>query len=297
MKNSSEFENILDDCLERLAKGESVEQCLGSYPEQAVQLEPLLRTAQVTREALAILPRAEFKARARYEFRSALQVEGTKKRLPLFSLRRGWVMALMIIGILLVSGGGTALAASNSMPDSPLYPVKLATEQVQLALTPSDMGKARLCAGLADRRVAEIIYMAARGDAQQVEVVTQRLDKRLTTLAILVSAEEVEVTAVERVPEALTEEPALAPPSAPSEESEAVPVAPSEDEVGMGDEDVSIGNHNRDKLRKTVAGCACNHPDALRDALRKAPASVRSALHRAIAVSEAGYKKALKALD
>jgi len=296
MKNSSEFENILDDCLERLAKGESVEQCLGSYPEQAVQLEPLLRTAQVTREALAIMPRAEFKARARYEFRSVLQVEGTKKRLPLFSLRRGWVMALMIIGILLVSGGGTALAASNSMPDSPLYPVKLATEQVQLALTPSDMGKARLCAGLADRRVAEIIYMAAKGDAQQVEVVTQRLGKRLTTLAMLVSAEEVEVTAVEGVPEVLTEEPAAAP-LAPSEETEVAPVVPSEDEVGEGDEDVSIGNHNRAKLRKTVAGCACDHPDALRDALRKAPASVKSALHRAIAVSEAGYKKALKALD
>ena len=295
MKKSSEFENTLDDCLERLAKGESIEQCLESYPEQAVQLEPLLRTAQVTREASAILPRAEFKARARYEFHSVLQAEVAKKRLPLFSLRRGWVMALMVTSILLVSGGGTALAASNSMPDSSLYPVKLATEQVQLALTPSDVGKARLCTVLADRRVVEIIYMAAKGDTQCVEAVTQRLDKRLATLAILVSVEKVEVTAVERVPEALTEEPMV--PPAPSEEAEMAPVAPSEDEVGGDDNDVSIGNHKRAELRIIVVGCACNHPDALRTALRKAPASVKPALRQAIAVSEAGYEKALKALD
>ena len=60
MKKSNEFENILDDCLERLARGETVEQCLESYPEQAAQLRPLLQTSQLAREASAILPRAEF---------------------------------------------------------------------------------------------------------------------------------------------------------------------------------------------------------------------------------------------
>ena len=316
MKKSSDFENILDACLECLVKGETVEQCLESYPELAVQLEPLLRTAQAAREASAILPRAEFKARARYEFRSALQAATTSRRLPLFGLRRGWVMALMIVSILLVSGGGTAVAASNSMPDSRLYPVKLATEQVQLALTPSDMGKARLCAVLADKRVAEIIYMADKGDAQCVEVVTQRLDERLTELAMLVSASEAggtpqvltEVPA--ETPSELPEESTVAPPSAPSEEVATVPVpvpsAPSEEvapapvpsERAAGDDtDSPVGNHNRAKLRVAVAVYAADHDAALRAELRKVPASVRPALHRAIAVSEAGYEKALAALD
>ena len=137
MKKSSEFENILNECLERLIKGETVGQCLENYPERALELEPLLRTAQATREASAIMPRAEFKARARYEFRSALHAEVSQKARPISVLRRGWVMALMVIGILLVSGGGVALASGDSMPDSLLYPVKLATEEVQLALTPS----------------------------------------------------------------------------------------------------------------------------------------------------------------
>lgn len=187
---SGEFENILDECLDRQARGETLEQCLQSYPEQAAQLEPLLHMAQAVRKASAILPRSEFKARARYEFRSALQAEVAKKRQPLFSLRRRWSVALMVASILLLVGGGTAVAASNSMPDSPLYPVKLATEQVQLTLTPSDMGKARLCAMLADRRVAEIICMASKGDVQQVELVTERLDERLAILAALASVGE-----------------------------------------------------------------------------------------------------------
>ena len=301
MKKSSDFENILDACLEHLVKGETVEQCLESYPELAVQLEPLLRTAQAAREASAILPRAEFKARARYEFRSALQAATTKNRLPLFGLRRGWVMALMIVSILLVSGGGTAAAASNSMPDSRLYPVKLATEQVQLALTPSDMGKARLCAVLADKRVAEIIYMADKGDAQCVEVVTQRLDERLTALAILVSVPEaggaprVLTEVPSDTPSELPEESTVPAPSAPSEEVAPAPM-PSERAAG-DDTDSPVGNHNRAKLRVAVAVYAADHDAALRAELRKVPASVRPALHRAIAVSEAGYEKALAALD
>jgi anti-sigma-K factor RskA len=128
MKQSHEFENILDDCLERLINGETVERCLESYPEQASELEPLLCTAQATRGAAAIQPRSEFRARARYEFRSALEAQASQKP-SLFHLRRRWAVALLVISILLVSGGGTALAASRSMPDSPLYSVKLATEE------------------------------------------------------------------------------------------------------------------------------------------------------------------------
>ena len=289
MKNS-ELENILDECLERLAKGETVEQCLQRYPEQAAQLEPLLQTAQAVRKASAILPRSEFKARARYEFRSALQATATRRRLPLFGLRPRWAMALMIIAIALVAGGGTAAAANNSMPDSPLYPVKLATEQVRLALTPSDMGKARLCTALADRRVAEIIYMASRGDAEQVEVITQRLDESLTMLAVLVSVEKVEVPAAEGAPREMPEEPLLTTPPPP-----APPPAPSEEPKGEGD--VYDEGNGRAELRVIVTACACDHPDALRAALSEAPESAKPALRRAIFISEIDYERVLAALD
>jgi hypothetical protein len=308
MKKSSQFENILDECLERLIKGETVEQCLEGYPEQALELEPLLRTAQATREAAAITPRADFKARARYEFRSALHAEVGQKTRSLSVLKRGWVVALMVIGILLVSGGGVALAAVNSMPDSPLYPVKLATEQVQLALTPSALGKAQLCTRLADRRVVEIIYLASKGDAQHMEAATQRLNERLTALVELVSIEGVETVPVEETPRMLTEEAATMP-SATSPQPETVPAPaatpsppavtapPPEEEVDEGAEDVTVGGNNRLGLRMMLAGSLESNPDALRNALENAPPSVRSALYQAIIVSENGYREALAALD
>jgi hypothetical protein len=281
MKNS-EFENILDECLDRLGRGETLEQCLHSYPEQAAQLEPLLRMSQAVSKASAILPRSEFKARARYEFRSALQAEATKKRLPLFSLKRRWAMALMVVSILLLVGGGVAMAASNSMPDSPLYPVKLVTEQVQLTLTPSDMGKARLCARLTDRRVAEIVRMACKGDVRQAELATERLDKRLAMLAVLVSAQE------GGAPKAMM---ALPPAPAPPP----VPAAPPEEAQVAGG--VQAEGNGRAELKRIVAYYAANDRLALNTGLGKAPESAKPALRRAIAVSEAGYEEILAALD
>ena len=176
---------------------------------------------------------------------------------------------MIIVLVLLLAGGGVVAAAGNSMPDNPLYPVKLATEEAQLALTPSDMGKAELYAELADKRVVEIIYMADKGDAWQVEVIAQRLDKRLTKLARLASA-----TKAGGAPKTL----------APTEEA-------------GGGRDVRVRANNQAKLRMTLSRYAVNHPAGLRAALDKAPESTKPALRRAIAVSVTGYEKALKALD
>ena len=63
-----EFDNILSDCLERLLEGgETLEQCLARYPEQAAALRPLLETSLVARQASAVSPRPEFRTRAREE--------------------------------------------------------------------------------------------------------------------------------------------------------------------------------------------------------------------------------------
>jgi len=270
MKKTDEFNTILDECLERLlVRGETIEQCLQSYPEQTVELEPLLQTALATKGALIIQPRPEFKARARYQFRSALQEAASRRRYPFVSWVPRWATVVIIVLVLLLAGSGVVAAAGNSMPDNPLYPVKLATEETQLALTLSDMSKTELCAELADKRVVEIIYMADKGDARQVEAITQRLDKSLTNLARLASA-----TKAGGAPETL----------APTEEA-------------GGGRDVRVRANNQAKLRMTLSRCAADHPAGLRAALDKAPESAKPALRRAIAVSVAGYEKALKALD
>ena len=84
-RKDNQIDNILDDCLERiLVRGESVEECLAHYRQYADELNPLLQTAVATRKALTIEPRPDFRARARYQFHSALQTVEAKR--PFF----GW---------------------------------------------------------------------------------------------------------------------------------------------------------------------------------------------------------------
>jgi len=80
MKKPREFDNILDELLERLVQGESIEACLAQYPEHAAELEPLLRTALNTLQATDIKPRPEFRQRASYEFQTAIREMPVKER-------------------------------------------------------------------------------------------------------------------------------------------------------------------------------------------------------------------------
>ncbi|MCX6000055.1 MAG: hypothetical protein NTU41_10850, partial [Chloroflexi bacterium] len=80
-KVAERFDHILNDCVDRLLRGETVEQCLQHYPEQAEQLEPLLRTAAAAHAASAsVEPRPEFKAQVRYQALAALQAGKGKRR-------------------------------------------------------------------------------------------------------------------------------------------------------------------------------------------------------------------------
>ena len=72
MDKEKEFENILNECLDRLMQGEDIESCLTRYPEHAAELEPLLKTALETRAVADIKPRPEFREQAGIEFQKAI---------------------------------------------------------------------------------------------------------------------------------------------------------------------------------------------------------------------------------
>jgi hypothetical protein len=231
MKKGKEFDNILDECLERiLTRGETIEQCLTSYSEWAAELEPLLRTALSTKETLAISPRPEFRERARYQLRATLQEmeEKRQRRFAFFSWQPRWATAVVAVLILLLVSSGTVAAAGNSMPDETLYPVKLATERVRLVLTPSALGKAELYARLADKRVTEIIKMADKGKLKQVERTAQRLNAQLVAMASLVGPpEEAAAVLTTPAPPEVTQEAAAPVTEEPPEEKPDVALAPA----------------------------------------------------------------------
>lgn len=195
MKKTERFDDILNACLDRMLKGDTIEQCLNSHPSYARELEPLLRTAAVAKRASEIQPRAEFKARARYEFQSAIKEMQVKKTHHHWFSVWQWqwhprlAMALVAVFLIVAAGGGTVAAASDSMPESALYPVKLTTEKVQMALTFSTVGKAELNARFANERVTEIIYAASRGDTRNVLAVAGRLNNNLQNISNLIIGE------------------------------------------------------------------------------------------------------------
>ncbi len=187
------FENILNDCMERMLQGESLEQCLARYPEQAAELRPLLIVAAAARKASsAVEPRAEFKDRTRYEIQSLLRDNKSGKVAPkkggIGWMPRWAVVAVSLVLIFLLAGTGTAAAASSSMPDDTLYPVKLATEHVRLGLSRGSVNKARVQVSLADKRIEEIAYLAKKGDKERLERALLRLNGHMEAIERVIEA-------------------------------------------------------------------------------------------------------------
>jgi len=325
MGRAKEFDNILDECLDRIIKGEDIQTCLAQHPEYAAELEPLLRTALDTRNAAAIKPRPEFRQRAGNEFQAAIRETPPHKTRNPFRWQVRWVAPVAVVIVLLIAGSGTVAAAGNSLPDSPLYRVKLATEAVQLAFTPSALGKAELYANFADKRVEEIIKMAEKGNTEQVEKVTERMDKQLIAMANLTATGEKDTTAANS---AVLQAPAAIPqPTTPSTETPPVVItqvpapiivvpspvvtetpAPSAlraqaqpegvgQKNGSNDKGATQKPDKQEKLKNILTERIAENLKILQDELEKAPGSLKPALQRAIEVVQRGYEQARQNLE
>jgi uncharacterized membrane protein YgcG len=191
------FDEILAECTEGLLRGESVEQCLQRYPEQALELEPLLRVAAAAgKTASAVEPRPEFKARVRHEVQSQLRSKARKpepKRLPALCWIPRWAAVAACVALVFVFAvGGSVAASTNSVPGDTLYPVKTAAEQVQLKLTFSKAAKARLQAKFAERRAWEMARLAKRGNTAKLGALAVRFEAHLAKIEKL--AAQIEAT-------------------------------------------------------------------------------------------------------
>ncbi len=317
MSKSIEFDNILDECLNRLMfKGETLEQCLRHYPKHVDELKPLLEAALVTSRLSSLEPSPEFKDKARVQLYTALRKMESKRSRSFFNLgwRPQWVAVTAVVLALFLAGGGTAAAASGSMPDDFLYPVKRATEQVQLAFTFTFLGKAEFHTRMADRRVEEIVYLANENKTEKIEMLVASLETSLTKIPVLLSTQEtVDIMAVEKESEALlagsveaTEEeenndtPALTTATAeePVPESAVIaePVQGKAQRVGSGNQ-VQAGADRRVNLSVTMVNQANRNISQLRKILEIVPESARPAILRAIAIYEQGYENAIESLD
>jgi hypothetical protein len=277
MSKDKELNNALEECLERVLKSETLEQCLADFPEYTTEIEPLLRTALAVKKASAVVPSPEFKAKARYQFHSALRVVKPQRRVPLLGWQPRWAIAIAAVLVVLLSAGGTVVAAANSMPDSFLYPVKLVAEQARLKFTISNLDKAELCAELADNRVAEIVYIVNKGESGKVEAVAGRLNDSLTMMASLTATGKQATLASPPVPQL--------PASGPTQKSNG------------GTNDGQNPQTEQDTFRVILERRAAEQTAELSAALEKAPESARPALRQAIDDLTANYARAIGGLE
>ncbi|MCX8126111.1 MAG: hypothetical protein N3E40_03065, partial [Dehalococcoidia bacterium] len=97
MRNKEKFDEILNECLEALEKGQSLEACLDRYPEHAQSLRPLLETALAARRVAKLRPRPEFKEAVRRRLREAAGHQVAVEQARRFHLRFGFAGAVALV--------------------------------------------------------------------------------------------------------------------------------------------------------------------------------------------------------
>jgi hypothetical protein len=93
-------------------------------------------------------------------------------------------------------GGGVAYAASDSLPGEPLYPVKLAAEDVRLAFSAGPAARAQLGMALAAERAREMQQLAQQGESVPGTVPTRMAQHMEQTMAQIAEAKPEDVPAL-----------------------------------------------------------------------------------------------------
>ena len=198
-------QEIVEECLELLRQGSTLEQCLERHPAEAADLEPILRSAVSVRSGLAVdLPlaaRTRMKDRVLAEWDRQHEPRRWNLRFPSIfpkkPLLNEWALfprlafATAILVVALALGGlGTNTAAANTVPGDMLYPVKELREGVQLWFARSPEAKVEMYTSFVKERVEEVSRMAARekADLDAISDALARMQGHLTALNVVVDS-------------------------------------------------------------------------------------------------------------
>lgn len=139
-----QFSEVLDECCRRVQHGEALEVCLADYPasyrNEIAGLAPLVgRLGQLGSD-----PSPEFRARLERNLLASVDEARQRRREGVFghvarffstaTAMRFAVLALVALIVVGASGVGVVQASDNSLPDSPLYQLKVVREWAELAL-------------------------------------------------------------------------------------------------------------------------------------------------------------------
>ena len=168
---NNELETVLDICLNQIKDGESdIEECLALYPEQAAQLEPLLKAATKLSRARELIPDPAYKARARAQLSVYMQQNPQRKRVsPIF-----WRVAIGVMTMLVLFLATGTSFAQQALPGDQLYEWKLTSENVWRMTSNDPLG---VDITLSNRRVSELVVLS--GDQMRRQRALENYEKLL----------------------------------------------------------------------------------------------------------------------
>lgn len=143
------FEECLNDCLDRLQRGESLEACLARYPEHADALRELLQVGLALRAAPPELSSAG-RIQGRERMRRAAE-QPAKRRQMFWPRGLALPLAAAVAAVLLVIVAG---AARTSVPGDLAYPLHRLAETAALRLTADPVDRAQRHLEQAERLIA-----------------------------------------------------------------------------------------------------------------------------------------------
>ena len=182
---STKLDRILTQCIRLIVgKGWTIEECLDRYSRDSIELEPMLRTALRLHQARTFRPSVEIRNNAQTRFRSRLNTSRRSPRLSksmyaapqrgvlesLSSLLQNldslqWAAPLLLIMMVLIStGGGVAYAADHAKPGDALYQVDRAIEKFRINFENDKQEVVRLHLMFAEERLEEAFAVMQDGD-------------------------------------------------------------------------------------------------------------------------------------
>jgi hypothetical protein len=107
---TEDFDRIVDECIDRINRGDNLADCLSDYPAYSEKLKPLLQSMHDVQKTYAFTPSADTKRAARQKFHAALgkrqQMTPVLSFFKVVSRPAVWatvaVLVLAIVGILVI---------------------------------------------------------------------------------------------------------------------------------------------------------------------------------------------------
>lgn len=181
---------ILDSCVDRIGRGDPVERCLASHPQQASELAPALALSaellQIPRLEPAQRVTAAGRARMMAAFnggerrgfvpfswlerRNGISRQAVRRNRGLATLLKG---AVAIALMLLIAGSLAVTAAADTLPGDTLYPIKRTWEEARMAVTLQESARRQLTGEMERRRRQEVEAVLELGRQAEVEFVGQ----------------------------------------------------------------------------------------------------------------------------